>query len=123
MSWTLSKTGISPEDIRTELEAAADAAEANYAEAYSDEVQEQIDSAIEAVENLAACVGGDKVTISLSGHANAGHKPDPFYGNDQVTVSISNVDPRPDDGRVDGKGDDKVKGDGTGAAVDEEPGA
>lgn len=119
MSWTISKSAIDAADIRVEMEAAADAYEANFPDGYSPEVQEQIDAAIECAEQLQSCVGTGKLNVSLSGHANPEHKPHPSYANDTVMVSVSNADERhlPDAGdEAAGVEAHNAKIEGTGAA-------
>lgn len=109
MSWSITATEIDAADVRVELEAAADAYEAQFTEPLADEVSEQIDAAIECAETLQSCVGTGKLSITLTGHANPHHQSCGGYANDSVSIYVTNMDAKPEAASTD---------EGTGAAND-----
>lgn len=92
MSWSLSGSSTTKDDLRSSIDADAIETQLGYAEqnGVSDEQTAQIDAALEAASTLAKACGldADSVVIACSGHANPGHGPKEGWADEMISVSV-----------------------------------
>lgn len=88
MSWSLSVSNKSADELEEALEGASSTSREQSQES-SEQVTAAIDAAIAIVESGAVGDKDKKFTVSLSGHSNAGHEPAAGMANDVINISVS----------------------------------
>lgn len=88
MSWSLSVTEKSADELEQALEDASKTAREQSQES-SEQVTAAIQAAVSVVKSGAVGNTTKKFNVSLSGHSNPGHQPASGMSNDMTYVSVN----------------------------------